>query len=111
MIGAVRKKENLHIVLWLMKDFAWIMNFQVFALSMAVPTLLVAAQLCWVTRSDRSELFHNAAVLCWIVANVIWMVGEFFFDDGIRYMAAPFFVLGLLILGYFYIAGFFQRSA
>ncbi len=110
MISAVRKKENLHIVLWLMKDFAWIMNFQGFALIMAVPTLWVAAQLCWVTRTDRSELFHNIAVLCWIVANVIWMLGEFFFEDGIRHLAAPFFVLGLLILGYFYVNKFFKSK-
>jgi hypothetical protein len=103
MIGAVRKKENLHIVLWLLKDFGWIMDFQVLALLMAVPTLFLAGQLCWMTRMDKSELHHNVAVLCWIVANVVWMSGEFFYNDGIRHLAAPFFVLGLLILAKFYL--------
>jgi hypothetical protein len=103
MIGAVRKKENLHIVLWLLKDFGWIMDFQVLALVMAVPTLFLAGQLCWMVRADKSELHHNVAVFCWIVANVVWMSGEFFYNDGIRHLAAPFFVVGLLILGKFYV--------
>lgn len=102
MIGNIRKKENLHIVLWLIKDFGWIMDFKILALLMAVPTLALAAQLCWITRVDRSELHHNGAVLCWISANVIWMTGEFFYNDGIRHLAAPFFVLGLIILAKFY---------
>ncbi len=110
MIGAVRKKENLHIVLWLLKDFGWIMNFQVLALVMAVPTLFLAGQLCWMTRGDKSELHHNVAVLCWITANVVWMSGEFFYNDGIRHLAAPFFVLGLLILAKFYLISYISTA-
>ncbi len=110
MIGAVRKKENLHIVLWLLKDFGWIMNFQVLALVMAVPTLWLAGQLCWMTRGDKSELHHNVAVLCWITANVVWMSGEFFYNDGIRHLAAPFFVLGLLILAKFYLISYISTA-
>ena len=109
MIGAVRKKENLHIVLWLLKDFGWIMDFKILALLMAIPTLFLAVQLCWITRSDDSELHHNGAVLCWIMANVVWMCGEFFFNDGIRHLAAPFFVVGLLLLGKFYLSVFLYK--
>ena len=109
MIGAVRKKENLHIVLWLLKDFGWIMDFKILALFMAIPTLFLAVQLCWITRSDDSELHHNGAVLCWIMANVVWMCGEFFFNDGIRHLAAPFFVVGLLLLGKFYLSVFLSK--
>lgn len=109
MIGAVRKKENLHIVLWLLKDFGWIMDFKILALLMAIPTLFLAVQLCWITRSDDSELHHNGAVLCWIMANVVWMCGEFFFNDGIRHLAAPFFVVGLLLLGKFYLSIFLSK--
>ena len=111
MIGDIRKKENLHIVLWLVKDFGWIMDFKILALLMAVPTLALAAQLCWITRRDNSELHHNAAVLCWITVNVIWMTGEFFYNDGIRHLAAPFFVLGLMILAKFYLARYFKSKA
>lgn len=103
MIASIRKKENLHIVLWLLKDFGWIMNFKALALAMAVPTLGLAVQLCWLTRADKSEFHHNLAVLSWIVANVVWMSGEFFYEDTIRHLAAPFFVLGLLILAKFYL--------
>jgi hypothetical protein len=110
MIGAIRKKENLHIVFWLLKDFGWIMDFRALALVMAVPTLWLAGQLCWMTRSDKSEWHHNLAVLCWITANVVWMSGEFFFNDGIRHMAAPFFVLGLLILAKFYLMSYLSAA-
>ncbi len=109
MIGAVRKKENLHIVLWLLKDFGWIMDFRILALLMAIPTLFLAVQLCWITRSDESELHHNGAVLSWIMANVVWMCGEFFFNDSIRHLAAPFFVVGLLLLGKFYLSVFLSK--
>lgn len=103
MLSAVRKKENLHIVLWLLKDFGWIMGYKTLAFIMAVPTLGLAIQLCWITRKDRSEFYHNLAVLSWIIANVIWMTGEFFYADSIRHLAAPFFIVGLLILGRFYV--------
>jgi hypothetical protein len=38
------------------------------------------------------------------------MSGEFFFNDGIRHMAAPFFVLGLLILAKFYLMSYLSAA-
>jgi hypothetical protein len=109
MISAVRKKENLHIVLWLFKDFGWIMNFKILALTMAAPTLILALQLCWITKNERSEWVHNLAVLFWICANVIWMLGEFFYNDTLRSVAAPFFVAGLMVLAWYYLSLFRSR--
>jgi hypothetical protein len=37
-----KKKENLHVVLWLVKDFAWLIHFKVMGLVMAVPTVILA---------------------------------------------------------------------
>ena len=31
------------------------------------------------------------------------MTGEFFFEDGIRPLAMPFFFAGLLVVGYYYL--------
>jgi hypothetical protein len=75
---ALRKKENFHIVLWLVKDFAWIMDFKILGLSMALPTVLLAIYLTWFSRKDKTEFAHNLAVMFWICANVIWMFGEFY---------------------------------
>lgn len=100
---AIRKKENLHIYLWLFKDFAWLADFHYIALIAAIPTLILAFLLLWESRKDLTDLIHNISVALWICANVIWMVGEFYFDDGTRKIAAPFFILGLLFLTVFYI--------
>jgi hypothetical protein len=102
MLADLRKKENLHIVFWLVKDFAWINDFKMLGITMAVPTLLLAFWLTWNSRSIASELFHNLAVSCWILANSVWMWGEFFYEDSIRHYAKPFFILGLLILAGYY---------
>lgn len=50
-----------------------------------------------------SDFYHNLAISCWIFGNGIWMTGEFFFDDGIRPLAMPFFFAGLLVVGYYYL--------
>ena len=77
----IRVKENLHIVMWLFKDFCWIMDFKPVGMLMILPTLILALHLSWQYRHVRSELFHNLAVTCWIMANSVWMTGEFFFED------------------------------
>lgn len=102
MIADLRKKENLHIVFWLVKDFAWINDFHVLGVSMAVPTILLAFWLTWKSRVEMDELFHNLAVSCWIIANSVWMWGEFFYNDTTRHLAKPFFLAGLMVLAVYY---------
>ena len=99
-----RRLENLHIVLWLIKDISWLMIWKPLGLFMVIPTLIAALAITWQTRKLRSELFHNLAVVCWIVANSYWMLVEFFAkDDSIRMYAIVPFLLGFLIIGYFYL--------
>jgi hypothetical protein len=100
----VRKSENLHIVLWLLKDLCWVADWKLAGTIMIVPTISVAVYITIIARSSYSELMHNLAVVCWICANSIWMVGEFYFNDGTRPPAMIFFGLGLLIVGYYYTA-------
>jgi hypothetical protein len=104
-----RKIENLHILLWLIKDACWAVNFRSLGVFMILPTLMAAILITWHTRHILSELLHNLAVVFWITANCTWMVGEFFGWDenlfgefGLRQIAIIPFVIGLLILGYYY---------
>jgi hypothetical protein len=105
---SVRKFENLHIFLWLLKDTCWVMDFQALGVFMIFPTLSVAVMITIKTRKIVTELFHNLAVCCWIFANSIWMIGEFFFDDTSRPYATIFFIVGLLIMSYYYL--FLQKG-
>jgi prepilin signal peptidase PulO-like enzyme (type II secretory pathway) len=105
-----RQVENMHIVLWLMKDACWAMNFRTLGTIMIVPTLAVAILITWQTRHIHSELLHNLVVTLWITANCTWMIGEFFgWDDhllgdyGLRQLTIIPFTIGLLILLYYYV--------
>jgi hypothetical protein len=109
-IRNIRKQENLHILLWLIKDTFWVLNFQVGGMIMILPTLVVAIAITWRWRHLRSELFHNIAVCFWISANVSWMIGEFFFNDSIRPIAVMFFSLGLFSIAYYYFSEFFWKK-
>lgn len=98
----VRKSENFHILLWLLKDLCWVMDFEVMGLIMIVPTIAVAVYITVLARKTYSELLHNLAVVCWICANSVWMIGEFFYRDTTRPIATVFFVTGLLVIAYYY---------
>lgn len=102
-----RKIENLHILLWLIKDVCWALNFKIMGMIMIIPTLTVAIAITWQTRRITSELIHNLAVVLWITANCFWMTGEFYgFDEGTwgaRHLALIPFGMGLLILLYYYL--------
>lgn len=95
----IRKLENVHILLWLIKDTFWLLLLKIPGLIMIVPTIGVAAFLTIKSRHDAKEFSFNLAVLCWILANSVWMIGEFFFDDTTRPIALVFFILGLGSLG------------
>ncbi|HAK11375.1 MAG: hypothetical protein K2Y12_03285 [Chitinophagaceae bacterium] len=103
--------ENLHIVFWLFKDVAWCMGWRPLGIVMIIPTLLISIIIAWRTRQYVSELCHNIAISLWISANSYWMVSEFLhFDTKIlfgeytfKHLALIPFILGLLILGYYYL--------
>lgn len=105
MFDRIRKFENVHILLWLLKDSCWLMDWRVAGMFMVVPTIAMAFYITWLSRSVLKELIHNLAVCCWIMANSIWMAGEFFLNDTTRPVAFVFFLLGLGS-----IAGFYLRT-
>jgi hypothetical protein len=109
-----RRIENLHILLWLIKDACWALNFRLLGMIMIVPTVLAALIIAWQTRKIVSELVHNLAVVFWIIANCTWMVGEFYGWDegpyGLRRVALIPFCIGLLILGIYYLLYYSNRN-
>ena len=105
-----RKMENLHIVFWLFKDVSWWMLWKALAIAMIVPTLVIAIVIAYRTKEFMSEVCHNLAIIFWISANSLWMITEFLEIDenhlfgsfDYRHLAIIPFVLGLLMLAYYY---------
>lgn len=98
-----RRTENLHIAFWLLKDLSWAMLWKPLGLIMIIPTVGAALLITWQTRHIKSELLHNLAVDFWIVANVYWMLTEFYSkNDNLRYYAIIPFTIGLAIISYYY---------
>lgn len=102
MIRSIRVNENLHIVLWLLKDLCWLMEYHVAALIMVIPTLSMGLYIAWLSAKDRSLFMHSLAVIFWISANSTWMIGDFFFQERGHGIAAAFFITGLCILALHY---------
>lgn len=88
--------ETLHIPLWLLKDLCWLMTYRSFGLVMAVPTVLVAFLMVYVTYGDSDRFLPNVSIAFWIVANASWMMDEFY-NLGIRSYCLYPFLLGILV--------------
>jgi hypothetical protein len=106
MNGSIRKFENLHIALWLVKDTFWVLDFKVLGVMMIFPTLFLAFYITYKFKNRIAELYHNVAVCFWIIANTTWMLGEFYFNDTFRPYSTFFFIAGFLVIAYFYIFKF-----
>jgi hypothetical protein len=102
-LTSIRKFENFHIALWLVKDTCWVMDVHVLGMIMIVPTLALAFYITWKFRQNVCEMMHNSAVCMWITANSIWMTGEFFFNDSFRPYALVFFAAGLITIAWYYL--------
>jgi hypothetical protein len=104
MKSTIRRLENVHVAFWLVKDYSWCTSTKWLGLTMIGPTLAFAIYIAYLTRDHVEDCVHNLAICCWIAANVIWMVGEFYFDDGTRSQARVLFWAGLLLLGGWHVA-------
>jgi hypothetical protein len=98
--------QNLHVALWLLKDCSWCELWKWTGVAMVAPTLFVAVWIAWHGRKSLPDLVHNVAVCLWIAANVTWMFGEFFYNDGTRNRAKVFFYAGLCVLAAYYLYEF-----
>ncbi len=99
----VRTGENLHIVLWLVKDMCWAVDWGLLGATMVLPTVAVAVLIAWKHRHEAYEFMHALATVFWIGANSTWMVGEFFFDDTLRAPAVVLFLAGMVCVLWYYL--------
>lgn len=95
----IRKFENFHILLWLLKDLSWLMGWKILGLFMIAPAISFAGFIAWRSRNSSLLFWPNVAVVFWISANAFWMFTEFFpqFKTLKKYSAVPFSA-GLFII-------------
>jgi hypothetical protein len=106
----IRKIENVHILLWLLKDISWCLVYKPLAIAMIFPTLAIGILVTYVHRKNITDLIHNSSVVFWITANSFWMITEFlgaehnFLNTGIpgKWIAAGFFAIGIALLIFYY---------
>ncbi len=102
-----RKVENMHILFWLFKDASWAANYKWLGIIMIIPALSISIYLLVKSWANITDRFHNAAVTFWIIANSMWMVGEFFKWDEqppyLRKMCLIPFAIGIIIISYYYL--------
>lgn len=99
--------ENGHIFLWLIKDTCWVQEWRIPGMLMIGPTVGMAVYFTIKSWGARSEFIHSLAVTFWILANSIWMAGEFYKRET-RPIAAGLFMTGLTVLVVYYL--FFFRK-
>lgn len=112
----LRRYENLHIVFWLLKDMSWSMGWKCLGVIMIAPTLFLSIYLTMKFKKNKTEWFHNNAVICWIIANSYWMISEFYdFEESIIYGSIKYvhlslipFGVGLFLIGYYYLTHKFR---
>lgn len=76
---------------------------------MIFPTLAVAIYSTFIGRIDRSIFTHNLAVVFWIGANSVWMIGEFFLEDSTRPFTLLLFFSGIVVLMFHYLPLLWQK--
>ena len=98
---SLRKIENLHIPLWLLKDICWVMEWKTSGIIMIFPTVSVAFYIAYLSRKTE-DFFINLAICFWISANAFWMCCEFFGQEKYKVGAAILFICGLICSTFFY---------
>jgi len=93
--------DNVHVLLWLIKDTCWMLEWKVLGCLMIAPTLSVAIYLA--IRSAAEQAFWiNVAICFWISANAYWMVCEFVNREEYKDFAGIPFGLGFVAVALFY---------
>jgi hypothetical protein len=93
----LKRIENLHIIFWLLKDTCWMLDLKWLGTAMMIPTLSLA--IYFVRKTWRTvDVYLNAAIFCWILANSFWMMMEFFNNSLYKELAAIPFSTGILMV-------------
>jgi hypothetical protein len=96
----IKHFENLHILLWLVKDSCWMLELKVIGSIAFFPTIIMATYICVRSYPKKLDFAANLAVASWIMANASWMFYDFY-QWPLKPLALGFFILGLLIISYY----------
>lgn len=102
--------DTLHIPVWLAKDIAWILVYKPLGIAMILPAVGIALHICLKTAQYKMLFYQNFAILCWILANSTWMLGEFF-DLEYRVPAVAFFIIGISAITWHYFLEYKLRKS
>ncbi|MFM2202125.1 MAG: hypothetical protein RL040_1325 [Bacteroidota bacterium] len=97
--------DNMHILFWLIKDMSWCLMSKTIGTIMIAPTITIALIILFRSREHLTSFVHNLAVLFWISANSLWMIGEMYCSDCAKPYAIWLFSagMGVLLLYYSYL--------
>ena len=96
------KFDNVHVLLWLIKDTCWMLEWRVLGTAMIAPTIAVALFLALRSRFER-VFWINLAICFWISANSYWMLCEFFGHEDFKNWAGLPFALGFAAVARYYL--------
>lgn len=68
-MNQLKAKENLHVVFWLLKDFAWLMHFRLLGMAMVLPTIALGI---WITVRTYKLAKASEEGLCGRTFITIW---------------------------------------
>ncbi|NOT35943.1 MAG: hypothetical protein HOP11_01035 [Saprospiraceae bacterium] len=96
-MSKIKRFENFHILLWLLKDTSWLLEFRIFATMIAIPTIAVAIHIAYLSyKWKKFDFWLQVAVCFWISANSYWMTCELFGYEELENYAVILFVLGFI---------------
>jgi hypothetical protein len=96
----IKRSENLHILLWLIKDMCWLNQWVLAGTIVFFPTLILAIYICYKTKDTLLSFLVNLAVLAWIIANSCWMLGDFY-KLNLNTISTLFFAFGVILMLYY----------
>ena len=94
--------DNMHILFWLIKDMSWCLMSKTLGTVMIAPTITIALIILYRSRAHLTSFVHNLAVLFWISANSLWMLGEMYCHDCTKPYAIWLFSAGMGVLLTYY---------
>ena len=94
--------DNLHILIWLIKDVMWLTENKFFGVLMIIPAFGLSLLLTIRTFKYRFRFLVNLSVTFWIAANSTWMLDEFY-SLNIKWMALALFIAGILSMICYYV--------
>lgn len=85
------------------------LQFKLAGTILIIPTVSIALLIAWKTRPHKELFYPNLAVACWITANSVWMVGEFF-EVLFRMASLALFLSGIAVIGYHFVLVYKGKS-